>query len=64
MGPAKGKQDVIAFGETRIAAIAVDLQGAVEASKMRDRPLCFAVGRINVGNPGRLGAAPRPIIRA
>ena len=60
--PAKGKLHVIALGERPIAAIAVDLQDTVEAGEVSDRLLGLAIGRVHIGDPGRVGAAPRPII--
>ena len=62
MGPAEGELDVAALGEHAIAAIAVDLQDAVEAGEMGDRPLGLAVGRVDVGDARRIGAAPWPIV--
>ena len=38
MAPAKGEDDIAALGETGRGAIAVDLQGALEARKVNDRP--------------------------
>ena len=62
MGPAEGELHVAALGEHPVAAIAIDLQDALEAGEVGDRPLGLAVGRIDVGDAGRVGAAPGPII--
>ena len=62
MGPAEGELHLAALGEGAIAAIAVDLQDALEAGEMSDRPLGLAVGRVDIGDAGRVGAAPRAII--
>ena len=62
MGPAKGKLHIVALGERPITAIAVDLQDAGKASEVSDRLLGLAIGRVHIGDPGRVGAAPRPII--
>ena len=62
MAPAKGEDNVAVLGEAGIGAIAFDLQGALEARQVRDRPFMLAIGRIDIGHSGRLGTAPRPII--
>ena len=62
MGPAEGELHVAALGEHPIAAIAVDLQNALEAGEVGDRPLGLAIGRIDIGDARWVGAAPRPII--
>ena len=62
MGPAEGERDVALLGQRAIAAIAVDLQHALEAGQVRDRPLGRAVGRIDVGHRRRVGSAPRSIV--
>ena len=62
MAPAEGKPHLALLGQHLVAAIAVDLQDALEAAQMCDRPLGLAVGRIDVGNARRIGAAPRPVV--
>ena len=62
MGPAKGKLDGTTLSEDSVAAIAVNLQNALEAGEMADWPLGLAIGRIDVNDARRIGAAPRPII--
>ena len=63
MGPAEGELDVTTFGEDPIAAVAVNLENALEAGEMANRPLGLAVGRIEVDDARWIGAAaPRPII--
>ena len=62
MGPAKGELHRAAFSKHPATAIAVNLQDTPEAGEMSDRPLGLAIGRIDVGDAGRVGAAPRPII--
>lgn len=44
MGPAEGELDIAALSEHAIAAIAIDLQDALEAIEVRDRPISLAVG--------------------
>ena len=62
MGPAEGELNLATLGERAIAAIAIDLQDALEASQMRDRPLGLAIGRIDVGHAWRIGATPGAIV--
>ena len=62
MRPAEGKLYVTALGEHPVTAIAVDLQDALEAGEMADRPLGLAIGRIDIDDRRRVGAAPWPII--
>ena len=62
MRPAERKPDVAALGQLAVAGIAVDLQDALEAIEMGDRPLGFAIGRVDIGNARWIRAAPRPII--
>ena len=62
MRPAESKLHIAALGELAIAGIAVDLQDALEAGEMGDRPLGLAIGRIDIGDAGRVGAAPGPIV--
>jgi hypothetical protein len=63
MGPAEGELDVTTLGEDPIAAVAVNLENALEAGEMANRPLGLAVGRIEVDDARWIGAAaPRPII--
>ena len=52
MGPAKGELHVAAFSKHPVTAIAVNLQDALEAGEMSDRPLGLAIRRIDVGEPG------------
>src|SRR6185437_13293679 len=41
---------------------AVDLQDTREALEMADRTFRRAVGCINIGNTGRIGSAPWPVV--
>ena len=62
MRPAERKLDVAALGELAVAGIAIDLQDALEAVEMGDRPLGFAVGCIDIGDARRIDAAPWPVV--
>ena len=62
MRPAESEFDVAALGEDAIAGVAIDLENAFEAGEMGDRPLRLAIGRIEVDDAGRIGAAPRSIV--
>jgi hypothetical protein len=62
MAPAEGKLDLAALGELGIGAVAVDLQRAVETCKMLGRPRMLAVGRVDIGDAGRLGAGSGPLV--
>ena len=62
MRPAERQPGVAALGQLAVAGIAVDLQDALEAIEMGDRPLGFAIGRVDIGNARWIRAAPRPII--
>ena len=62
VAPAEGELHVAPPGQHLVAAIAVDLQDALEAAQMCDRPLGLAIRRIDVGNAGRIGTAPRSIV--
>ena len=50
MRPAERESDVAAVGEFAVTSIAVDLQDTLEALQMGDRPIGFAIGRVDVGN--------------
>jgi hypothetical protein len=62
LGPAEGELDVTALSEDPVAAVAVDLENALEAGEVTDRPLGLAIGRVDVDDTRWIGAAPRPII--
>ena len=62
MRPAEGEVHVALLGERAIAGIAVDLENALEAGKMRDRLRGLAVGRVDVGDRRRVGSAPGPVV--
>ena len=59
MGPTKGELHGAAFSKHPVTAIAVNLQDALEAGEISDRPLGLAIGSIDVGDAGRVGAAPQ-----
>jgi hypothetical protein len=63
MPPAKCKLNLATLGELAIAGIAIDLQDSSEACKMGDRSVGFAIGRIDIGDARRIGAAPWPVVR-
>ena len=60
MRPAERKPDVTAVGQLAVAGIAIDLQNSLEALEVGDRPLGFAIGRVDTGNARWIRAAPRP----
>jgi hypothetical protein len=62
MRPAECKLDVATLGQLAVAGIAIDLQDSLEALEMGDRALGFAVGRVDIGDAGWIGSAPRPVI--
>src|SRR5258707_3160802 len=62
VAPAEGKPHVALLGQYLVAAVAVDLQDALEAAEVRDRPLGLAVGRIDIGDTRWIGAAPWPVV--
>src|SRR5882762_9645914 len=62
VAPAEGKPRVALLGQYLVAAVAVDLQDALEAAEVRDRPLGLAVGRIDIGYTRWIGAAPWPVV--
>jgi hypothetical protein len=59
---AEGEADVALFGERAVAGVAVDLEDAGEAGKMRDRLRRLSIGRIDIGDRRRVGSAPRPVV--
>ena len=61
MRPAECQRDATG-GQSSVAAIAVDLQRSVGAGEVRDGPFGFAIGCVNVGDAGRIRAAPGSII--
>ena len=62
MAPAKSEAHLAARGQHLVGAIAVDLQHAAEPGEMGDRSLRLAIGRIDIGNAGRIGATPRSVV--
>src|SRR5260370_18600004 len=62
VAPAEGKPHVAPFGQYLVAAVAGDLQDALEAAEVRDRPPGLAVGRIDIGYTRWIGAAPWPVV--
>jgi hypothetical protein len=59
---AKREADVALLGERAVAGVAVDLENALEAGKMRDRLRRRPVGRIDIGDRRRVGSAPGAIV--
>ena len=62
MHPAECEFDLAAPSKLWIGGIAIDLQDALEAGKMAEQPLGFAVGCIDIGDAGRIEAAPGPVV--
>ena len=62
MSPTEGEIDVATLGEGAIATIAIDLQNALEAGQVSDRPFGLAVRRVDVSHAGRIGTTPRTIV--
>ena len=60
--PAEGEAHVALLGERAIAGVAVDLENALEAGKMRDRLGSLAVGRVDIGDRRRVRSAPGPVV--
>ena len=58
MAPAERQVHSIAIGQDLVAREAIDLQHADEASKVSDRLLGLAVGRVEIGDAWRIAAAP------
>lgn len=62
MGPAEGELHIAALSQHAVAGITIDLQDALEAGEVRDRPIGLAIGRVDIGHAGRIVAAPGAII--
>ena len=62
MRPAEGQAHDIALGQCLVSGVAVDLQDSDEALKMPQWLLGFAVGRIEIGDAGRIDPAPGSIV--
>src|SRR5690606_21624175 len=62
MSPAEGELDVAALGERAVAAIAIDLQHALEAGQVGHRPLGLAIGGVDIRHAGRIGATPGSVV--
>ena len=62
MRPAERKPDVTAVGQLTVTGIAIDLQNSLEALEVGDRPLGFAIGRIDIGNARWIRPAPGAVI--
>jgi len=62
MCPAEGELHVADARELAVCGIAVDLQHAAEAGEMLDRLLGLSVGRVAVGDRGRVAAAPWSVV--
>src|SRR3954452_19307441 len=56
--PAEGELDLATFGKLGVGVVAIDLQDALEAGKMAEQPLGLAVRCIDIGDAGRIEAAP------
>ncbi len=62
MHPAECKLHVAALSQPAVAGIAIDLQDALEAVEMGDRPLGLAVRGVDIDRTRRIGSAPWPVI--
>jgi hypothetical protein len=58
MGPTEGEGDVAFLRERPIAGVTVDFENALEAGEMRDRLRRRPVGRLDIGDRGRVRSAP------
>jgi hypothetical protein len=61
-GPAFLLPDVAAVGEFAVTGIAVDLQNALEALQVGDRPFGFTIGRVDIGNTWWIRPTPGAVI--
>jgi hypothetical protein len=52
MGPTEGELHIATLGGQAIAAVTVELQDALEAGEMGDRPLGLAIRRVTIATPG------------
>lgn len=62
VAPAEGEADGGALGQHAIARIAVDLEDAGKAREATDRLLGLAVGRVQVGDAGRVRSTLGPVV--
>src|SRR3984893_4620832 len=62
MRPAERKPDVAAIGQLTVAGIAIDLQNSLEALEVGDRPLSFAIGRVDIGNARWIRPTPGTVV--
>src|ERR1700682_2267989 len=60
--PAERKADVATICQLAVAGIAIDLQDALEAVQMDDRPLRFAIGCVDIGHARWIQPAPWPVV--
>ena len=62
MAPAEGELDRAPPGQNLVGLVAVHLQHTLEPGQMRRGTLGRAIGRVDVGHPGRIGPTPGSII--
>lgn len=62
MRPAEGQAHGVALGQRLVPGVAIDLQDPDEALKVPERLLGLAVGRIEIGDAGRIDPAPGAIV--
>jgi hypothetical protein len=57
------RPSLTAIGKVWVGVVTIDLQDALEAGKMAEQPLGFAVGCVDVGDARWIEPTPRPVIR-
>ena len=62
MGPAEGELNLAFLGQGAVAAIAVDLQHALEPGEVFDRPFARTVGGVDIDRRWWIASTPGPVI--
>lgn len=60
--PAECEPNLAAMSKLWINAVTIDLEDALEAGKMAEQALGFAVGCIDIGDPWRIEPTPGPVV--